>query len=339
MADDDEYTLYAYSPNKVAPVLFAVIFFVSTAYHVYQNFKYKSWKVTGALPWGGTVFVAGFVMHEVSAFYPHDLGIFIASLVLLYLAPPVYALTNYITLGRTLYYIPYLSPIHPGRVVTTFIFIDVVIGIVTGHGAANASNQDNSPSKQASGRALLKASILLQVFSFLAFIVLEVFFHMRCLKAQILPPKIKENETAKKQSKKLQNVLTLMYVSGAIISCRHIYRTVETFEGFDGYLFSHEWPFYVFDGAFMAISAVGWNIWHPMRFLPTDNRVYLSKDGVTELLGPGWVDKRPFLITLIDPFNLGGIFMRRDKDRFWEREHEHTKVGGDLVSQSSKEVV
>ena len=89
----------------------------------------------------------------------------------------------------------------------------------------------------------------------------------------------------------------------------------------------------------MAISAFIWNIWHPMRFLPRNNKIYLSKDGVTELLGPGWVDKRPFLITLVDPFDIMGFFLKRDKEKFWEREEQHTRVVKEESSQSSKELV
>lgn len=58
-------------------------------------------------------------------------------------------------------------------------------------------------------------------------------------------------------------------------------------------------------------------------FLPHSNRTFLSKDGVTELEGPGWVDKRPFLATVFDPFDLVGLIMGRDKTtKFWETEQE-----------------
>lgn len=72
------------------------------------------------------------------------------------------------------------------------------------------------------------------------------------------------------------------------------------------------------------------NIWHPMRYLPNDNKIYLSKDGVTERWGPGWVDKRPFLLTLVDPFDVAGLFTKRDKDKFWDHENEHQIVGQEM---------
>lgn len=73
-----------------------------------------------------------------------------------------------------------------------------------------------------------------------------------------------------------------------------------------------------------------WNVRHPMEFLPNDNKIYLSKDGHTELEGPGWQDRRPFLVTLFDPFDIAGLFKGRDKaSMFWENEEKHRKVAGD----------
>ena len=144
-------------------------------------------------------------------------------------------------------------------------------------------------------------------------------FHRRCLKAGILPPK-------NKQGKKLRSVLYLMYASSTLISIRHIYRVVDVFQGYTGYLEIHEWPLYIFDGLFMFANALMLNIFHPMRYLPTDNNIFLSQDGITELKGPGWVDKRNFLLTIFDPFDIVGFFQKRDKERFWENENQFEKV-------------
>lgn len=209
-------------------------------------------------------------------------------------------------LGRTLYYVPYLSPIHPGRVISTFVFLDIIVGILTGNGAAKVSNPDSSVTQLRIGRGLIRASILLQVVCFLAFVTLEATFHQRCLRANIL-------------NKKLRMIITLLYTSSAIILIRNIYRVVEVFQGYTGYLQTHEAFFYVFDGALMLINSVMFNLYHPMMFLPLSNKIYLSKDGVTEVEGAGWVDKRPFLATVVDPFDLVGLIKGRDKtSNFWE---------------------
>ena len=207
---------------------------------------------------------------------------------------PIYSLMNYIVLARTLYYVPYLTPIHPGRVLSTFIGLDVVIGALTGNGASYSANTNNPPSKIKMGRDLIRASIILQLGAFVGFIALEVVLHQRLLKARIM-------------NSRLKMIIFLLYTSSVLILVRNIYRVVSVWEGYDGYLEKHEAFFYVFDATLMLLNSAMLNIRHPMNYLPQDNKIYLSPDGVTERVGPGWADKRPFLITLFDPFDIGGL--------------------------------
>jgi hypothetical protein len=48
---------------------------------------YKSWRVTLLIPGGALLMVAGFIMREVGAFDVDNLGILIASIVLLLTGP------------------------------------------------------------------------------------------------------------------------------------------------------------------------------------------------------------------------------------------------------------
>jgi hypothetical protein len=57
---------------------------------------------------------------------------------------PIYAAADYLNLTRSLYYIPYLSPIHPGRVVSTFIGVDVIIESLISNGAVKLANLELS---------------------------------------------------------------------------------------------------------------------------------------------------------------------------------------------------
>ncbi len=71
----------------------------------------------------------------------------------------------------------------------------------------------------------------------------------------------------------------------------------------------------------MLANTVMLNVWPPAKYLPSDNKVYLARDGKTELEGPGWEDRRHFLLTLFDPFNIGGLITGEDnKNRFWEKD-------------------
>ncbi|KAF9024139.1 hypothetical protein BDZ89DRAFT_1092939 [Hymenopellis radicata] len=313
-----------YAPNKgsrrLAPIAFAVLFAISGAVHAYQCFRYQCWKVGGLLPWASLLFVAAFVTRELGAYNYDNLGIFIASSVIFLLAAPVYEGANYFLLGRILYYVPYNSPIHPGRVVSTFMGIDLFIGVLTGIGAPRVSNSSLPASEIEVGKSLLKAALLLQLASMLAFVCITARYQYRCSKTGTL-------------TKNLNTVLLVLYASCSFISVRTIYRTVEYFEAASLNVYAdtlhistvlkHEWFFWVFEAMLMFANTVLLNLFHPSRYLPKNNKIYLAQDGVTEIEGPGYEDKRNFLLTLFDPFDVVGLITKRDeKEKFWEKEHK-----------------
>lgn len=194
--------------------------------------------------------------------------------------------------------------------ITTFVGLDAIVEILTANGAAKAADFSNPPAEIAAGRALIRASLVLQIVVFALFLGLVVMFHKRLVQAKIM-------------TAKLRAILILLYISSSLIVVRSIYRCVEAWLGITGYLHKNEAWFYVFDAGLMLINGIMLNIWHPARYLPSNNKVYLAKDSVTELQGPGWVDKRPLLVTLLDPFDLTGLIKGTDKtNKFWEDEEE-----------------
>jgi hypothetical protein len=72
----------------------------------------------------------------------------------------------------------------------------------------------------------------------------------------------------------------------------------------------------------MLINLVMFNMHHPRRYLPRNNKIYLSPDGVTEIEGPGYKDPRKLWQTLIDPFDFKGLINGHgcQNERFWQRE-------------------
>ncbi|KAF5574718.1 Rtm1p [Fusarium pseudocircinatum] len=229
---------------------------------------------------------------------------------------------NYRILGRILYYVPYNSPIHPGRVLTTFGFISGIVEALNGWGASYSANQSLTDSEIEIGHALIKTSLLLQVVVAMLFIALAVTFHRRCVVAGIT-------------NERLNKPLWALYISMTLILARTIYRIVEYFSvaelrygpGFDPATISpvvrYEWFFYVFEAALMLCNLVMFNVRHPRRYLPKNNKIYLSPDGVTEIEGPGYKDPRKFWQTFIDPFDIQGLVTGRGRqtDKFWETGH------------------
>ena len=190
------------------------------------------------------------------------------------------------------------------------------------NGASYSSNAKLPESKQQLGRDLLKAALIIQLCIMSSFLLLAAYFHRKCYKANLLPANLKA-------------VLYTMYCSSTLIAIRTIYRTVEYLSisqvrvrpGFDPMSISpivrYEWFFWVFEALLMIINSVLLNARHPARFLPRNNKTYLAQDGVTEIEGPGYEDKRLFLWTIFDPFDIVGLVKGRHKGaRYWEEQQE-----------------
>ncbi|OJD31920.1 rta1 domain protein [Diplodia corticola] len=299
-------SLWYYAPSKAAPVVFIILFLVSGLVHLYQCFRYKSWRITLFLPWAALIMSAGFATRLAGAYHFDNLSFVIASTVLVMSGPPVYAASNYLVFSRLLFYVPYLSPMHPGRVLTTFLGLDALIEILISNGAVRISNASLTDAERNVGDIMVKVSLITQALIFFALVGLAIQFHIRARRAGVLTPK-------------LRTVLIVLYTTSAAVSIRCIYRIVEYFEGYSGMLFTHEYFFYIFEAALMFLTTLILNIWHPGARMPRSNKLYLSQDGVTELRGLGWGDNRNWVITVFDPFDLVGLCRGNDKrTRFWE---------------------
>lgn len=254
--------------------------------------------------------IAGFFVREIGAYHTDNLTYLVASTVLVMSGPPVYALINYFILSRILFYIPYLAPMHPGRVATTFVGLDAVCEILIAQGAWRMANSSMTEKQRKLGANLVTASLSLQIALFGSFGILAAHFHLRANRAKVL-------------SKDLQSVLYVLYVSAIIITIRCIYRLVEYIEGWDSTIYKNEIFFWIFEAIIMFLNTALLNMFHPGKRLPRSNSVFLSKDGVTERLGPGWKDDRPWIITVFDPVDLWGLFTGRDeKTKFWDLSDE-----------------
>lgn len=308
-------SFWYYEPNKGAPIAFSALFLISSIIHTWQCIHYRSWRLTLFLPWGTLLLAAGYAMRAVGAWHYDNLKIYIASTVLIIMGPPVYAACLYITLGRAMYYIPWLSIIHPGRVMTTFIGLDALCEIVLGSGAPRATNTEINPTERQVGIYLIRAGLIMQVVLFVVFLALAAHFHVKCAQRGV--------------SARIRVVLIVLYVTGFLILERNILRVAEQYGGFEGNIYRSEPIFWTLESCPMLLVTYILHIWHPARLLPTDYKVYLAMDGVTERQGPGWVDKRPFLVTLFDPFNLAGLCSRSKKNKsskFWENDSEQHEV-------------
>lgn len=213
-------------------------------------------------------------------------------------------------LGRILYYIPYLAPLHPGRVATTFVGLDGVCEILIGNGAWRMANSSLTDKQRKVGSDMVTASLCLQAALFGAFGLLAAQFHRRASKAGVL-------------KRDLKVLLYVMYVSATIVTIRCIYRLVEYIEGWESSVYQNEVYFWIFEATIMFVNTALLNLYHPGKRLPKSNSVFLSREGITERRGPGWKDDRPWLVTVFDPFDIWGLIKGNDKKtQFWDMTDE-----------------
>lgn len=239
---------------------------------------------------------------------------------------PLLELGNYHILGRVLYYVPYFSPLHPGRVLTTFGMLSSLVEVLNAIGVAYTANRTLPQNLIDLGHALMKASLIIQIVVISLFCLLAGLFQQKCHKGGV-------------RTQKVWAPLVTLYISMSLIMIRTIYRTVEYFgisyirigDDIDPMSLSpiirYEWFFYVFEASLMLANSFLWNFRHPRRYLPENYHTYLAQDGITELDGPGWKDERSFLITALDPF---GFFAkgRKQQQPFWETNgYEHVNSG------------
>jgi len=300
---NEHFSYWYYVPNEGASIAFAILFAGSGLLHFSQCARFHSWKATGFLPWAAILFVVGFILRAIGAFHDENLPLFISSTVMLFAAPPVYEAANFFTLSRILYYVPYQAPIPPGRVVRTFAGLQVIVEALNVSGAARVVNSGLTAQQQNIGKALLKTALILQLACMVCFVALAGTFEYRCRKANLLPTK-------------LRDVLRVLYVSCFLITTRTIYRTIEWFQDSGiNYsepstfppIFKQEWFFYVFEATLMILNTWMLNIFHPSHFLPSNLNMHLALDGMTEIEGHGFEDKRNILMTSIDPFDIWGL--------------------------------
>lgn len=325
VAPREEVTNYfIYKPVKGVSIVFAALFTISGIGHIWQNnLKYRSYRIGFLLPWAAFLFTVGFILREYCRYHTDQLGIYIASQVLLFVAPPVYNGANYFIFGRMLYYTPYLSPIHPGRVWTTFIALDTFADIIAANGASRAANARATPAEREAGLILVKVSLFLLIGMFLAFMSLNVQYHFRARDKGVFTDKVKV-------------VLYVLYASNLLLLLRNCFRTAAFFYPWNSIANGREWPVWVFEFVPMLINTYLMNIFPPAKYLPANHKIYLAMDGKTEIEGPGMIDKRSFLATLLDPFDVVGIIQKKDKkNRYWLRDG----IGGPLpgTQPNSKE--
>ncbi|KAK4155338.1 hypothetical protein C8A00DRAFT_42059 [Chaetomidium leptoderma] len=333
-------SLWIYAPNQGAPIFFAIAFAVSGVGHVWKCYRYKSWGLVGLHPVCALFFTVGYALRGYGSFnhYVYAKGDtpvlinFILSQVLIYICPPLLELANYHVLGRVFYYIPYLAPLPPGRVLATFGGLMALVEALNAIGVSLAANPTSSGDQQHLGKVLVIAAISLQVMVIVVFAILAGLFHWRCARSKILP-------------RAATTPLHTLYASMALIFVRCIYRLVEhtgnttvRLQDADALralspLLRYEWYFYVFEATLMLVNSAIWNIWNPGRYMKKN--VHLAEDGRTEVELDDELDdeldRRPLLAKAGNVLTFGMLFRKKASSAHFHQLDELPHASGRQV--------
>ncbi|KAJ5776603.1 uncharacterized protein N7511_001614 [Penicillium nucicola] len=255
------FKLYHYNPSAGAAVPFAAIFALSSALHIWQLARNRSWYF---IPFvlGGLFEALGYVARYLSAKQTPNWTTkpYIAQSLMLLLAPAFFAASIYMILGRIIRLLngASCSLVRPSWLTKIFVTGDVLsFFIQSGGGGLLATAKDKS--KVNLGNNMIVVGLFVQIVFFGFFIVVSLVFHRRMLKTPM--------HAVGDSTIPWSRYMKILYIASTLVMIRSVYRVAEYVQGTDGYLQSKEVFIYVFDAALMLICCMLFNVFHPSKLL------------------------------------------------------------------------
>jgi hypothetical protein len=97
--DLPKFVLYRYHPSLVAGVIFAILFIGTTSFHVYQAARKGSMFLIPLII-GGFFEIGGYIARALAHNNQTSLSIYVVQVILLLVAPALFAASIYMVLGR-----------------------------------------------------------------------------------------------------------------------------------------------------------------------------------------------------------------------------------------------
>ncbi|KAL4871463.1 hypothetical protein BDV12DRAFT_194522 [Aspergillus spectabilis] len=259
MAFDDsiDFELFRYTPSQIPAGIFAGLFFLTTVAHLYQMLKTKAWYFIPFVV-GGVFQIIGYLVRIPTHNNKESVTLFSIQAILILLAPPLYAASIYMVLGR----------------LVTYLQAEKLSVVGSGAGIMSSGTVDNYDL----GEKVTIGGLGVQLAFFKFFNDNLCLFHHRIRKSLTPAESIFSTQAAVKKTMlrwmalKWESILIGLYAASILILIRSIFRLVEYIQGNDGYLISHEVFMYIFDSALMFLTMVVMNIVHPGVVLGVSSR-------------------------------------------------------------------
>ncbi|OJJ01776.1 hypothetical protein ASPVEDRAFT_52651 [Aspergillus versicolor CBS 583.65] len=250
------FAFYRYDPSMGGAVLFILLFIGTTAYHIFQMIRSRTWFF---IPFviGGIFEIIGYIGRATSSRQTPDwtLGPYLVQTLFLLLAPALLAASIYMFLGRIILVLRAESHALLKKKWLTKIFVtgDVLSFLLQGAGGGIQSS--GNPDSMKTGERIIVVGLLVQVFFFAFFIITASHFYWK-LKRYPIPRSCSPDIPWFKH-------LKVLYVTSFLVMVRSIFRLVEYIQGNNGYLLRHEAYLYIFDALLIFVTMVIFNVIHP----------------------------------------------------------------------------
>ncbi|KAJ5637426.1 Protein RTM1 [Penicillium lividum] len=267
-----DFALYRYTPSIPAATVFAVIFLLLSILHLIRLARNRTYFFVPFLV--GLLFeCAGYIARIFSHFDTTALGPYIVQTMLILVAPPLFAASIYMTLGRIMVKLDAeRNSIIPVRFLTKIFVIGDVISFLLqcgggGYMAAGTLSAINT------GANIVVGGLVVQLLFFGFFILVSAVFHWRVKKQ---PRYIHVSERVRSHGVESRMtwevVMWALYAACLLILVRSVFRVVEFVEGNDGFIMRREYLLYIFDACLMALAGIVMLIVHPSSFLSSGRK-------------------------------------------------------------------
>jgi hypothetical protein len=212
--------------------------------------------------------VVGLAARTIASDHASDIPSNIVQVLLILLAPILFAASIYMFLGRLIRASgqPELSIVRVTWLTKIFVFGDIVCFFIQASGAAKLVNTTDLKEIEA-GQNTILGGLGFQVLILIFFTVCAAVFHWRVFSR---PNQVKLYNP----SLRLLPMLLSLYLCSILVLIRNLYRLVEYKEGANGYLQTNEWPIYAFDIVLMVIIMVVSLPWYSVDFDPEESEQY-----------------------------------------------------------------
>ncbi|KAJ5691897.1 hypothetical protein N7462_001320 [Penicillium macrosclerotiorum] len=260
------FQLYRYTPSLPAAVIFAVLFILTTVYHIYQLAKSRSWYFV-AFVLGGVFQIIGYIARAAAHTNTKSVPIYSIQTILILLAPPLYAASIYMVLGRLVRHLRAESySMVPLKWMTSiFVTGDVIAFLMQAAGGGIMAS--GTISAMQTGEHITIGGLCVQLVFFTFFVITSVVFHVRIRSRPTQQTIGARQNHGLRITRSWESVLWGLYAASILILIRSVFRLIEYAQGNDGYLISHEAFMYIFDSTLMFVAMVATNVLHPSVIL------------------------------------------------------------------------